>query len=108
VWYLADIERKLFLTSTEKIGTKSRNVSRNHRVGASIDSDALPYRGVTLKGVARLREDDIDDIVRRICARYVPSNELGDMLNWLYMGQRVVIEIEPHSIVKVGAGWHAR
>ena len=40
-----------------------------------------------------------------ICARYVPAAELDAMVAWVLRGQRVIIEIEPISIAKVGAGW---
>ena len=49
-----------------------------HRIGLSIDEDALPYRKVTLQGVARIvhepGEDDVwRDLYRTIAKRYVPA-----------------------------------
>ena len=103
VWFIQDAG-KLY-ASTEKERTKHRNMLRDPRVGASIDADH-PYRGISVKGIARLREGDIDARVRQIVARYVPANELDALVNWLFKGPRVLIEITPVSVVKIGAEWH--
>ncbi len=103
VWFIQD-GGELF-ASTEKERTKHRNMLRDPRVGASIDADH-PYRGISVKGIARLREGDIDARVRQIVARYVPASELDALVNWLFKGPRVLIEITPVSVVKIGAEWH--
>ncbi len=103
VWYIYEQER--FFTSTQKARIKYRNIMRDPHVGASVDWEARPYRGLSLRGIARFREDDIGPIIRRICTRYVPPTELDEMVNWVLRGQRVIIEIDPVSIAKVGAGW---
>lgn len=103
VWFIQE-GGKLY-ASTEKERTKHRNMLRNPRVGASIDADH-PYRGISVKGIVRLREGDIDARVRQIVARYVPASELDALVNWLFKGPRVLIEITPVSVVKIGAEWH--
>ncbi len=103
VWFAQEGGR--LYASTEKERIKYRNMLRNPRVGASIDADH-PYRGVSVKGVARLHEGDIRDRVRRIVARYIPASELGALMGWLFQGPRVLIEITPVSVVKIGAEWH--
>lgn len=54
------------------------NIRRDPRVGLSIDEDPLPYRKVTVQGVARIvhdvgADDDWRDLYRRIAKRYVPG-----------------------------------
>lgn len=103
VWYIYEQER--FFTSTQKARIKYRNILHDPHVGASIDWDRRPYRGLSIRGMARFVEDDIAPIIQRICTRYVPPEELDDMVNWVMRGQRVIIEIDPINIAKVGAGW---
>ncbi len=105
VWFM-QVGGKLY-ASTEKERIKHRNMLRDPRVGASIDDDH-PYRGVSVKGVARLLEGDIRARVRQIVARYVPAEELDTLVAWLFKGPRVLIEISPVSVVKIGAEWHSR
>jgi PPOX class probable F420-dependent enzyme len=105
VWFIQE-GGKLY-ASTEKERIKYRNMLRDPRVGASIDDDH-PYRGVSVKGIVRLHEGDIRDRVRRIMARYSPAEELDALVTWLFKGPRVLIEITPVSVVKIGADWHSR
>jgi PPOX class probable F420-dependent enzyme len=103
VWYLQ--EQNCLYCSTEQERVKVRNILRDPRVGASIDADH-PYRGVSIKGVARLREGDNQALVRRISARYLPEADLDALVAWLFKGARVVLQITPISVVKIGANWH--
>ncbi|MGQ9815326.1 MAG: PPOX class F420-dependent oxidoreductase [Candidatus Roseilinea sp.] len=108
VWYLQEGGR--LYTSTQRDRVKYRNMSRDRRVGASIDDDAQPYRGVSIKGIATFHEPgepgfDVRSMVRRIVARYTSPAEVDDMVDWLFQGPRVVIEIEPVNVVKIGSGW---
>ncbi|HEY3291201.1 MAG TPA: TIGR03618 family F420-dependent PPOX class oxidoreductase [Anaerolineae bacterium] len=103
VWFL--YEGGSLFASTERERIKTRNILRDPRVGASIDDDH-PYRGISVKGVAHIRQGDITDLVKRIVARYVPPAELDALMAWLFTGPRVVIEIKPISVVKIGAEWH--
>ena len=105
VWYLQQRGRLYASTEIERI--KYRNMLRDPKVGASIDADH-PYRGVSVKGIVRLQESDIHDQVRQIVARYVPASELDALVAWLFKGPRVLIEIVPVSVVKIGAEWHSR
>ncbi|MCL4505697.1 MAG: TIGR03618 family F420-dependent PPOX class oxidoreductase [Chloroflexi bacterium] len=103
VWFMQ--ENGCLYASTEKERIKYRNIVRDPRVGASIDDDH-PYRGISIKGVAHIQQGDIEERVRRIVTRYVPPDELGALMAWLFKGPRVVIEIRPISVVKIGAEWH--
>ncbi len=103
VWYLYQ-DQRLF-TSTETDRVKFRNIAHDNRIGASIDWEPRPYRGLSIKGIAHVHEDGIRDMLYRISARYVPADELDSMVDWLFKGPRVVLEIEPVSVAKVGMGW---
>ena len=103
VWFTHE-DGRLF-ASTEKERVKHRNIMRDPRIGASIDDDH-PYRGISIKGIAQVHEGDIHAQVRRIVARYVPAGELDALVAWLFKSPRVVIEITPVSVVKIGAEWH--
>ena len=108
VWFLQEGGR--LWTSTEKGRVKVRNMLRDARVGASIDDDAQPYRGISVKGLAAMHEPgsspiDVRTMVRRIAARYTPAHEVDDMVDWLFQGPRVLIEIEPVNVAKIGSGW---
>jgi PPOX class probable F420-dependent enzyme len=103
VWYVYEDGR--IFTSTEKDRVKFRNIARDNKIGASIDWEPRPYRGLSIKGIAYIHEQQIKDRIHQISARYVPADEVDDMVDWLLKGPRVVLEIEPVSVVKVGAGW---
>lgn len=103
VWFMQQ-DGSLYC-STEQERVKVRNILRNPRVGASIDDDH-PYRGISLKGIASVREKEIEPLVRRIAARYVPARELDALMAWLFKGPRVVLQITPVNVVKIGADWH--
>jgi PPOX class probable F420-dependent enzyme len=103
VWYVHEHGR--LYASIERERIKYRNIVRDPRVGASIDDDH-PYRGISIKGIAHIDEEDIEQRLRQITARYAPARELDALVAWLFKGQRVVIEITPVSVVKIGAEWH--
>ena len=103
VWYIYEGQR--IFTSTEKDRVKFRNIARDNKIGASIDWEPRPYRGLSIKGSAHIHERNIRERVSEISARYVPADEVDAMVDWLFKGTRVVLEIEPVSVVKVGAGW---
>ena len=54
------------------------NIRSDPRVGLSIDEDPLPYRKITVRGIARIvhqpgNDDDWRDLYRQIAKRYVPA-----------------------------------
>ncbi|NJM41373.1 MAG: hypothetical protein HC853_11725 [Anaerolineae bacterium] len=103
VWYVYEDGR--IFTSTEKDRVKYRNISRDNKIGASIDWEPRPYRGLSIRGIAHIHERGIRARIRQITSRYVPADEVDVMVDWLFKGPRVVLEIEPHSVAKVGMGW---
>ena len=62
------------------------NIRRDPRVGLSIDEDPLPYRKVTVRGVARIvhepgTDDAWRDLYRQIAKRYVPEEAAEAYVN---------------------------
>lgn len=62
------------------------NIRRDPAVGLSIDEDPLPYRKVTVQGVARIvhdvgEDDEWRDLYRSIAKRYVPDDAADAYVN---------------------------
>jgi nitroimidazol reductase NimA-like FMN-containing flavoprotein (pyridoxamine 5'-phosphate oxidase superfamily) len=62
------------------------NIRGDQRVGLSIDEDPLPYRKVTVRGVARVVHEPGDDdrwrdLYRQIAKRYVPAEAADAYVN---------------------------
>ena len=49
---------------------KFRNVRQNPKVSLSIANDQRPYKYVVLEGEGRLTEDNLNQMIERICVRY--------------------------------------
>ena len=59
------------------------NLRRDPRVGLSIDEEPLPYRKVTVQGLARFvhdvgEDDEWRDLYRQIAYRYVPREQADE------------------------------
>lgn len=113
VWYWCDPIKQRLYVSTESQRIKFRNIQRDPRVGVAIDDDTTrdksrPYRGVSIKGDAHevmAPHDTLAMLVTNIVSRYFGPDEVQKAFQWLFVGDRVVIEIEPLHVAKVGAGW---
>ena len=74
-WFTFEDESILFTPRAPAVFLA--NIRRDPRIGLSIDEDPLPYRKVTVQGMARVvhepGEDDVwRDLYRRIASRYIP------------------------------------
>ncbi len=49
---------------------KVRNIQRSPSVALSVAADSRPYRYVILEGDAEVTEDNLEEMVKRICVRY--------------------------------------
>ena len=49
---------------------KVRNIRRSPSVALSVAADSRPYRYVILEGDAEVTEDNLEEMVKRICVRY--------------------------------------
>jgi PPOX class probable F420-dependent enzyme len=60
-----------FNVTIEPDDIKARNVQRDPRASIAVYESDPPYRGIELRGSARLVEEDAQEIQRRIAARYI-------------------------------------
>lgn len=79
---------------------KVRNVRRDNRVAACIDSPPPAYRRVLIKGRARVTDEGVREWTRRIAARYVPPERLDERTAQLLSAPRVLIWITPERITR--------
>ena len=78
------------------------NIRRDQRVGFSIDEDPLPYRKVTIRGVARIvHEPGGDDVwrdqYREIAKRYLPDEAADAYVNDTVDQPRALIAVSMTS-----------
>ncbi len=76
IWYVIHDEMIVFTPRVHSVFLA--NMMRDPRVGLTIDEDALPYRKVTVQGLAELlyapgADDEWRDLYRVIASRYVPT-----------------------------------
>jgi nitroimidazol reductase NimA-like FMN-containing flavoprotein (pyridoxamine 5'-phosphate oxidase superfamily) len=79
-WYIRQGEDILFTPRAPAVFLA--NIRRDPRIGLSIDEDPLPYRKITVQGLARIvrepgEDDEWRDLYRQIVYRYV-EREAGD------------------------------
>ncbi|MFZ2487416.1 MAG: 2-phospho-L-lactate guanylyltransferase [Anaerolineae bacterium] len=102
MWY--DFEDGHFLVTTASDRIKARNMLAHPQVGFAIDSDQRPYRGVAVRGLARLLAEGeaARPLTRRIVARYVPAERLDAMVDTLMQAPRLVFALDVVRITKMG------
>jgi nitroimidazol reductase NimA-like FMN-containing flavoprotein (pyridoxamine 5'-phosphate oxidase superfamily) len=98
VWYHY-ANNKLYLMST-KDTVKVRNIKQNSTVYFSVDTDAMPNRGVKGKGTATILKDagKALSISEKIVAKYLGdlnSTMAKNMINEVRKGTEVLVEIAP-------------
>jgi nitroimidazol reductase NimA-like FMN-containing flavoprotein (pyridoxamine 5'-phosphate oxidase superfamily) len=74
LWFVRVDDELFFTPRTPAI--LHRNLRRDHRLGLSVDEDALPYRKVTVQGTARLvhgpgHDDEWRELYRTVAGRYI-------------------------------------
>ena len=68
VWYLEENGQAFVMADANAV--KVRNIRRNPAVSLSIATDQRPLKYVVLNGEAEVVENDIAQMVERICVRY--------------------------------------
>lgn len=103
IWYL--YEDGQFWISTASNRIKARNMLARPQVGFAIDSDQMPYRGLSARGEARLtaQGEAARPITRRIVARYVAADRVEAMVETLMQAPRVLFAIDAPRVVKLGS-----
>jgi nitroimidazol reductase NimA-like FMN-containing flavoprotein (pyridoxamine 5'-phosphate oxidase superfamily) len=98
VWYHYANDR-IYLMSTKET-VKVRNMNQNKTVYFSIDTDAMPNRGVKGKGTATMIKDPNKavSLSERIVAKYLgdtTSKMAKSMIDEVRKGSEVLVEITP-------------
>jgi nitroimidazol reductase NimA-like FMN-containing flavoprotein (pyridoxamine 5'-phosphate oxidase superfamily) len=99
VWYHY-VNDKLYLMSY-KDAVKVRNLKNNKTVYFSVDTDAMPNRGVKGKGTAIIIKDPGKtlSLSEKILAKYLgdlKSSMAKNMVDEVRRGSEVLVEIAPH------------
>jgi len=84
---------------TQRSSLLTRRLQRDDRVGFEVAGDKPPYRGVRGTGTAHLNDDDVEEVLRRLIARY-QGNDTSQLSEWLLSrtDSEVAIRIEPRTI----------
>ncbi len=96
VWFIFENDRIVF---TPRAGSVFlANLRRDERVGLSVDEEALPYRKVSVQGVAEIAHEVGDDdawrdTYRRIVERYLPVEDAGRYLGATADQARALISV---------------
>ena len=98
VWYHYANDR-IYLMSTKET-VKVRNLSQNQTVYFSIDTDAMPNRGVKGKGSATMIKDPIKavSLSEKIVAKYlgdINGKMAKNIIDQVRKGSEVLVEITP-------------
>ena len=73
VWYLAEGSHALVMAYANAV--KMRNIRRNPVVALSIATDQRPYKYVVLEGTGRITDDNLLQVIERICVQYCGPEE---------------------------------
>lgn len=68
VWFLEEDGRAFVMADSNAV--KVRNVRRNPDVALSIAADQRPFKFVVLHGQGEVTDEDLAQVVERICIRY--------------------------------------
>ena len=68
IWYMEEGGKVFMIANADSV--KFRNVRHNPKVSMSIATDQRPYKYVVLEGEGRITDDNLDQVVERICVRY--------------------------------------
>jgi PPOX class probable F420-dependent enzyme len=98
VWFVWQEGRALVMTGGSSV--KVRNLRGNPSVTLSVASDTRPYQYVSLEGEANLTQDNMAELVHRICTRYDgPEQGAAYAQELLEHGNMVVIDVQVKRIV---------
>src|SRR5712691_4948701 len=99
IWYHY-ANQKIYLMSNKNT-VKVRNMNQNKTVYFSVDTDAMPNRGVKGKGTATIIKDPGKtlSISEKIVAKYLGdlnSSTAKNIVDEVKKGSEVLVEITPH------------
>lgn len=91
VWY--DFDGTYLYISTTTDRAKARNIKRDKRVAVSIRNENA-HKVVLLAGIVEILDDKDHNLVRKIAARYMPTNQLDGFVGSLE-ANRVILRVKP-------------
>ena len=98
VWFERREDRALVMTS--RSSAKIRNLRANPAVTLSISTGGRPYWYINLEGEADITEDNLADVVTRICTHYDgPAAGATFAEELLDAGNMVIIDIRINRVV---------
>ena len=71
VWFLCDGDRAFVMCHRTQV--KVRNLQYNTAASLSVVNDQRPYRHVILEGEAEVTNNNVSEMVKRLCIRYEGS-----------------------------------
>ena len=96
-WYFFDGERVAISTTKDRV--KYRNLSRDPRMTVCIASEPLAGDYVTMSGPVAIDEDDsIWPATRSIIGRYMPADNVEDMIERMQTEGRVILWLTPEKV----------
>lgn len=81
----------------ENDDVKAKHVRRDPRASIALYESPPPYRGIELRGEARLIEDDAFEVQRRVAVRYL-GKEAGEAYASTPSGKEIVLRLEPGDL----------
>lgn len=79
-------------------GLKHRRMERNPHVSISLAENTGVRRGIEVRGIARFRYEDVDDVCQRIVQRYLPPERQAGFLRSMKEAGMVHVRIEPGKL----------
>ena len=86
-----------FNVTIERDDVKHRHVLRDPRASIAIYDNDPPYRGLELRGIPRIVEEDAAETQRRIAIRYL-GEEAGEAYASTPSGTEVTLRLEPGDL----------
>lgn len=73
---------------------KTRHIRRDGRATVAVAESEDPFRGVEVRGVAQLIDQDVFEVASRIMARYLGRDE-GTAYVKALLGKHLIVRLEP-------------
>ena len=86
-----------FNVTIEADDVKARHVKRDPRASIAVYESDPPYRGIELRGEARLVSENASDVQRRIALRYLGPSQ-GEAYASQPSGAEVTLRLEPGEL----------
>ena len=98
--YIADLEAqgKAYVMAPDNT-VKFQNVRQNPKVSLSVANDQRPFDYVLLEGEGRLTQDNIADVLERMCHRYYPERGPAYARELLAAGGLLVLEVTVNKVL---------